>query len=161
MVNQETMTMMQTLVVLPKTTEKQVRQAMAAACEAYKDLDVALDLTNYVRDQRYGASSNFQTIDSKMPDVTLGEMLAWVENFTCVQGPELLTQPGGPALDHARARQLYGLMTPVVKAVDEQAQTVCKDPNAPFVLCALAHPRVFCELENLYQRLGELARLEF
>lgn len=140
-------------------TEVRVRTAMQEACEAYRDLEETLQRIGYDRRQWAKPHANFRTMGTAMPDVTLGELMAWVENFTCIEGPQLLSQPAGPALDRARARQLHSLMTPIMANLDEVCVLPTARTDTPMLAKSLCHPRVHTDLADLFARLGILGNI--
>jgi hypothetical protein len=137
---------------------QEVRTALQAACESYRELELALE-NHYDRRQWSKPQSSFEVIDSKLPAVTIGELMVWIENFTCVEGAQILSQPAGKALDKARARQLYSLMTPIMTHLSEVCVVPAARNETPALARALCHPRVHTDLEDLYGKLGGLGNI--
>ena len=144
---------MQGLKVTPKT-----EVVMGEVCQAIKALDMALDQVNFLEPQRTADHANFHQIDSSLPDVTLGEMIQWINAFACEEGPALVRQqPAGAALIKARARQLSGMLKPIALRVCEIAESPTYRNHQPFLLTALAHPKVCWAFEDLNHKMQALA----
>ncbi len=143
----------QNLKVTPKT-----EVLLGEVCQSIKTLDLALDQLNFLEPQRTAPHANFHNIDASLPDVTLGEIIQWTNSFACEEGPELLRQqPAGGALIKARARQLAAMLKPLSLRVSEIAESPSYRNNLPFLLTALAHPKVSWAFEDLYQKMQVLA----
>ncbi len=141
------------LKVTPKT-----EVLLGEVCQAVKSLDLALDQINFLEPQRLADHANFHNIDSNLPDVTLGELLSWVNAFACEEGPELVRQqPAGAVLVQARARQLAGMLKPLALRVSEIAESPTYRNHLPFLLTSLAHPKVCHCFEELNTKLQALA----
>ncbi len=141
------------LMVLPK-----LEVILGEVCQAVKALDTALDHVNFFEKFRYAPQANFHEIEATLPDVTLGEMISWVNSFACEEGPEMVRQaPAGSALVKARARQLAGMLKPIARRVSELAETPVYRNHQPFLMTALAHPKVHWALEDLTRKMSALA----
>jgi hypothetical protein len=146
-------TQMTNIRVTPKTIA-----VLGELCQAVNGLDEALEQINFLEPQRFAEHANFHNVDPNMPDVTLGELMNWVMNFACEEGPQLVgQQPAGEALVKARARQLVSMLKPLTRRVADIAESPASRREQPFVLCALAHPKVFWAVEEAYHKLKAVA----
>lgn len=141
-----------TLKVTPK-----LEVVMGEVCQAVKALDQALDQINFLEQHRTADHANFHSIDASLPDVTLGELMTWVNSFACEEGPEIVRQAAGTALVKARARQLAGILKPITRRVCEIAEAPVYRNHQPFLLTALAHPKVCWAFEDLHKKMDVLA----
>lgn len=141
------------LKVTPKT-----EVLLGEVCQSVKALDTALEQINFLEKYRHADHANFHTLDSSLPDVTLGELVGWINNFACEEGPELVRQQqAGTALVKARARQLASMLKPISRRVCEIAESPAYRNHQPFLFTALAHPKVCWAFEDLQKKMEALA----
>ncbi len=143
-----------TVRIAPKT-----ETLLGEICTAVKNMDEGLDAINYLEPHRFNPEANFHNHDAALPDVTLGELVGWINTFACIEGPELARQqPAGEALIKGRARQLAAMLKPLSAKVNDIANDPSYRGHQPFLFCALAHPKVAWAFDELCTKIGLLAK---
>jgi len=137
----------------------EIETRLGEVCVAVKHLDECLNMVGFGEAYRYGPHANFHTYEVVMPDMSLGELVSWLNNFACVEGPELARQePTGEALVTGRARQFYAMLKPLAARISEIAADPSHRGQQPFLFSVLAHPKVYWAFDELCSRLGSIAR---
>lgn len=136
-----------------------IETLLGEICTAIKNLEEGLDSINFFVPYRFGENANFHSHDAALPDMTLGELIKWVDSFACIEGPELAKQePAGATLVKSRARQLDAMLKPLAARVSQIADDPSYRGHQPFLFMALAHPKVCWAFDDVCSKIGTLAR---
>ncbi len=136
-----------------------VETLLGELCVAVKHFDESLDTVNFCGDHRFGTYANFHTHDTAMPDMSVGDLVNWVNTFACAEGPGLAhSEPVGEALVKGRARQLHAMIKPLATRIDEIANDPSYRGVHPFLFSVMAHPKVFWAFDELCSKMATLAK---
>jgi len=122
----------------------------------------ALDSIGFTEDERRSSASRFTTLGTgqiKLPDMTFNDLNEWIDRFSSLEAPGILSDSGQYGLEFVtdQADRIFWVIVPILAST--KSSNTLNLSGRPIVAQALTHERVSWALDDLVNQLKALADL--
>jgi hypothetical protein len=122
----------------------------------------ALDSIGFTEDERRSSASRFTALGTgqiKLPDMTFNDLNEWIDRFSSLEAPGILSDSGQYGLEFVtdQADRIFWVIVPILAST--KSSNTLNLSGRPIVAQALTHERVSWALDDLVNQLKALADL--
>lgn len=132
--------------------------------EGNRNFMSALDSIGFTENERRSKATEFSRLERfagfPLPHLTVNDLNEWLERFTSLEAPAILTDSGryGLAFVTQQADKLFWTLVPIIAFIRTADRTTIGS-SKPVLLQALLHERVTWSLDDMLNQLQSLADL--